>query len=946
MLRKILQTFTGEKKYFSLVILLIFIIFLLAVISPYLINKVKNNWNGRLPQTIVEIENSSIKHFRGSEDQLFTKEIHLKNYLRDNLESQNFSFRSLIRLINDKEFESFSVEVIAPNGRLIAWNKKLAVPTENVFPLSFPLGEDFFYDGNLTTYLCIIDSLHIESDNFYIILSIPVEKHFILQNQYYSTISLIKELSDKFMTEFKIDYTPISEGTKDGKYFSYELLNRKNDKIAELTFAKPLPGVVVKNIQDGVSQFQSILAVIGFIFLTLGFRSDFRKIKFKSIRLAIILILCITTRILFYIINFPSGILEGPVKDPSYFSSAFAGGIVRSPIEFLITASLLIVFCLQIFRYLVEYLKSIKEIKLNGKLVVVILCIIIILLLVTIRGLNAAIRSIIFDSTLRYFKEPNLIPDLPSLLMNLNLLLVGTAILFLLLCYVLFFIVCIPQGKRKLKYFFYSYLITQVCGIGYILIQAEPLVTPFLSFLIITIVFVLAYYIYFAKTSSVYNYLFVAVAGSLISISLLIHFNQELEKDSLKTTALEINRPNDNLLSFILTETLVSSAKNNEVIKALQMKKSNYYALAFELWSKSTFQKESINSSVSILNKDQKELGSFKAGNINLTESYSYGISNLTTGNPLIFQKNDESQNRKVFSGIIPVIYDGKLLGYITANVEKDNESFGTSEIPDFLESRENVINSVIEPSQITVFQFEDNKLINVVGDIYPSRDQVEPILNAKFNSDNENWAKLTLNDEEYITYLLKENSNSPKITAVLLKVKDLSWNLFNFFKIFILHSIFILLVFSVILFYQLKNIRYSFRVQLLIAFLFISLLPLFILAIYNRQIVAKRSNESITSELHERADYIERYLQGQNKTDAENLLGKFEEAGYELGITFSVYDESDELYSSKEQYYYSGIFSRKLNPKIYYYLNHKNIFDLEPGLKLRGSIHVGFCNI
>ena len=923
MLRKLLKSFSGEKKYFSIVILIIFIIFLSAIISPYLISRIKRNWNDKLPRAVADIENSSFQHFKQSENVLFTKEAHLKSYIRENLEPQNFSYRSLIRLINDKEFENFSVEVIAPNGRLIAWNKKLAISAENVFPLAFPLGEDFFYNGNLTSYLCIIDSLHIESDNFYAILAIPVEKHYMLQNQYYSSVSLTKELSDKFMTDFKIDYKPLSESSKDGRYFSYELLNRKNNKIAEITFAKPLPDVLVKSMQEVLSQFQSILAALGIVFLTLGFRSDFRKIKLKPVRLVIILIFCATIRVLFYIINFPSGILEGSIKDPSYFSSAFAGGIVKSPIEFFVTALFLVVFCLYIYRYLIDVLKKIREIILTPKVIVVLFGVFIFLLLVTIRGLNAAIRSIIFDSTLRYFKEPNLIPDLPSLLMSLNLLFVGTAISLLLVCYTLLFTSCIPKGKLNLRYFFYSYLITQLCGIIYIVVQTEPLVTPFLSLLIITIVFTIAYYIYYLKLTSIYNYIFIAIAGSLISISLLIHFNQELEKDSLKTTALEINRPNDNLLSFILTETLVSSSKNNATIEALISKSTNYYALAFELWSKSPFQKESLNSEVSILSNDQRLLGSFRAGNIMSKENYSFGISNLTISKPLIFQKNDENLNRKIISGIIPVIYNGQLLGYIAATLEKDNQSLGTSDIPDFLESGENLTNSVIEPNQLTVFQFVDNKLNNVVGNIYPSRDQLEPITNAKFNNDNESWTKLTLNGEEYVTYLVRDNSDVPKLTAVLLKVKDISWNLFNFFKIFILHSIFIVLVLSVILFYQANNLKYSFRVQLLIAFLIISLLPILLLAIYNRQIVAKRGSESITSELHERADYVERYIKGKEYVNNENLLSKFEEAGSELGITFSVYDESDVLYSSKAQYYNSGIFSKKLNPKIYYYLNY-----------------------
>jgi len=94
-------------------------------------------------------------------------------------------------------------------------------------------------------------------------------------------------------------------------------------------------------------------------------------------------------------------------------------------------------------------------------------------------------------------------------------------------------------------------------------------------------------------------------------------------------------------------------------------------------------------------------------------------------------------------------------------------------------------------------------------------------------------------------------------------------------------------------------------------------------LAIYNRQIVSSRGQEAIANELHEKIDYIERSINAHNNRDDENLQQKFELAGSGLGITFSVYDESDLIYSSKQQYYYSGIFSKKLDPKIFYYLNY-----------------------
>src|ERR1035437_1145844 len=628
MSKKIFQHFTGEKKYFSLVVLIILLLILSAIISPILIDRTKNNWNTDLPSLVVHIENSSMSLFRSKENDLLIKSIHLKNYIRENLEPQNFSYRSLVKLVNDKEFENFSTEVIAPNGRLIAWNKKVALPPENVFPLSSSLGEDFFYIGDLITYLSVIDSLRIDNDNFYTILSIPVEKHYTLQNQYFITTSLIKEFSEKFLTEFNIDYTPFSVGTKDGRLFSYELLNRKNNKIGEVTFAKPTPDIATKNIQDELSKFQSLLTAIAIIFLTLGFRGDFKKIRFNSLRLFIIIIYSILIRVLFYLINFPSNILEGPIKDPSYFSSAFGSGIVKSPIEFFITSVLLLWLCLEIFKYIIYYVKSGSKSKLNNKIISVLLVLFIIILLATIKGLSSSVKSIIFDSTLRYFKEPNLIPDIPSLMMNLILLILGTSIISLMVGYLLLFVSCLSNGSKKLQNILYVFLLI----------------------FIISLVFILGYYTYYNKLNLVYIFLSVAIAGSLISISLLIHFNQALEKESLKTTALEINRSNDNLLRFMITETLMNSSKKDEVIEALLRKKSNYSSLAFKIWSESTLQKECINSSISILNKTQKELASFRVGDIISNESYSYGILNLTTGNPLIFEKNDEERNLKIIS--------------------------------------------------------------------------------------------------------------------------------------------------------------------------------------------------------------------------------------------------------------------------------------------------------
>ena len=49
-----------------------------------------------------------------------------------------------------------------------------------------------------------------------------------------------------------------------------------------------------------------------------------------------------------------------------------------------------------------------------------------------LRGLSAAIKSVIFDSTIRYFKDPTPVPDADILFMNLNVLMLGLAIILVM----------------------------------------------------------------------------------------------------------------------------------------------------------------------------------------------------------------------------------------------------------------------------------------------------------------------------------------------------------------------------------------------------------------------------------------------------------------------------------------------------------------------------------
>ena len=166
----------------------------------------------------------------------------------------------------------------------------------------------------------------------------------------------------------------------------------------------------------------------------------------------------------------------------------------------------------------------------------------------------------------------------------------------------------------------------------------------------------------------------------------------------------------------------------------------------------------------------------------------------MIKNDPVIFESKDFNKtNKKTITGIAPVTIQNEKIGYISVSVLWDAGFPGFTAHLNLLRSKGNALNSVLDFSQFKIFEFSDSKLTNVYGDIYPSRDQILPIINSDFSKNDDIWLTLNLNEEKYLTYALKHESDGKmNITSVSLLDKKFSWNLFNFFKLFIVQIIFI----------------------------------------------------------------------------------------------------------------------------------------------------------
>jgi signal transduction histidine kinase len=925
MLKRLTEKFKGDRKYFSIVFFIFVILAISGLVTESVINRNKENWDSVLVEKISRLQESIKKDFDVKQNKIFETLNIVRQDLRSSLKPENESYKELVKLINDETFNDYSIEVFAPNGKLIAWNETIAVNQEELFPLSFPLGETYFLSNDLRTYLSIIDTADLQSDIFYIAISTPIEDHLNLNNQFASNISFIKETSIKYQIDLAIDYSPYNERTKDGRKFSFELQNLKENKIGLITFQKPLLSNSVNQIKETSSKIQSLLVVIGLIFVGFGLNTDFRKLNSYLFRFILILIYLVILRALIFVFGFPTNFVNGALSDSSYFSSPFGWGIVKSPIEFLTTILFIVLIAIQFFRYTRKYLFNEHKRKINfaGIIAALFLSIIIFLL---IRAISASIKSVIFDSTIRYFKEPNILPDVPALVMNLNILLLSFAIILAIIGVInlvfKFFNVVSDSSQRLI--IILAALVIITINLAAFYLNKEPLITPFILAIIIALLSVLYYQIIFRNRFSIYNYLYVLLIGSIISISLLNYFNTKLERDSLKTTTWEINRADVNLLSFMIDETLRNVKNQEKIVDVFGDKYTNFDALAFKLWSKSAMQRESLNSGLRFYDKDKKVLGEYTVGIDPDDEIFKYISPDDYI--EVIELKSDNENTANYYSGIIKLEERGITQGYISAFVSFDIKSIGALNFPDFIESNLTVLNRVIDVKKLKIFQFNDDKLTEVYGDIYPSRDQIKQILGAKLDSlYNDTWVKLKFDTENYESYILKTSVDDSDIyTTVAVEEKAFSWNLFNFFKIFIVHSLFIVIAFVLIIAGRIKKISLTFKSKLLFAFLIISIIPVVVLAFYNTKIVSERAKEGIFNELSQRADYVEKHLSSQlDRNKNRDIVTASKNVSSELGISFSLYASTDQVFNSQDIYNRIGLFNTKLNPQAHYHLNY-----------------------
>lgn len=545
-----------------------------------------------------------------------------------------------------------------------------------------------------------------------------------------------------------------------------------------------------------------------------------------------------------------------------------------------------------------------------------------IFILIIFRGYAASIRSFIFDSSIRYFKETTLLPDLPTAFMQINILLLSMCTFIFATALILFCFKAVGFGRGKShRSVVYLFVVMQMLGVLYDVTQNQPQGTPVIRILLIFSIFFLALFVKRKERVGVSLITLSLIFSSVFSIALMNHYNSSMERKSLKITAQEITRSSEGLMFNLLTVTLSHSLNDNEAQKIFTSERVNYNSEAFKLWSKSGLSKEAISSNINIIDTNKTLLGSF---GYKFTENFIWDWNNENEQLKTIktFSTELEDGTGRLLRGIAPVEKAGKVIGYIEVSVLKDLNSLGFEDEPMFLATNKAYYNTAVNLKKLKIFEFHNNELINYYTDLILSKEETDAILNTEFTKYNDAWLSIPLNKEQNVVYVKRNTQDDmQRIIAVALGEKDLSWNLFDFFKVFFVHSLYILgiiIVYLLLSYREILKINFGFRAQLFTAFIIISVIPLMLLAFYFRALTEDKNRSAVFYKLGKRADQVEQYLADYTNGNTGSTYTLYDKAAKDLQIDFSVYKGNNLIYSSKGEYYDIGLLPIIMEPVVY----------------------------
>ena len=778
-----------------------------------------------------------------------------------------------------------------------------------------------------------------------VVVSRPLEMSYPVSNRFVSRQSLADDLLQEsgIFVRFSLDVA--RRDTAGETAFAVPLIDNNKNFVCYALLPVPTVTTEIQRSDRFFETAKSIFGAATFVFVGLLLFALVRSDRWKRQQGLAAIVLLWGLRIAWKLIGFPGLFVGGFLFDPAIHASPFPLGLASSLGELVLSSAAVLVTFLIHFAETVRWWRSSSKGAspsapwrvIGGYALAVLLPL---LFQLVVRGYGAAMRSFVFDSSIRYQDPMSMMPNVPMVVMHVSVFMLTLA---LLVAWAIVFMVV----YRKLWSVRKDASISPMHGLGvlvlslvtyglYLLADDTPQLPWYLPILIYGTGFglMMAWDIRERKERTwarrpLVGAAVLFAATFLISLSALDAKIHEKERERVQVLAEELLRPVDTWLSLVVSESLRSCvASASEQLTGGLADSTASVDIAFGLWAQTLISKEGFNSAVVAYNDFGKEISRFSVG---LT---SYEQMELLSQ---VFHKEEETLlvvDRKVADGAT------KYYGEWGSVLDERGQHLGTIAV-------------IISASQRTLFRGDAPEQLRS-----SSRDRFEDVANRTLVSDYRSGILWTTNDpllfkgarlESLIERALqdstarfvwtgqevegratdvlyvRDDSDKTRVLALRIAPMDLRWHLFYLVKTMVVYLFFLALVAGVVVARRRAGgaaLRFGFREKLLTSFAILSVLPLILMAYYNRELAIERLDQNITRRLSQDLDIVQQRFAStivEDQDFSEGVNNDFCEAvASDLGVDFSVYAGPMLKASSRPELYRASILDSRLTGSAY----------------------------
>ena len=862
--------------------------------------------------------------------------------LRDTLPAPSSTlFGSLIAHSNP----DISVEVYDRSKRLIGWAGDRGPELDR--NLLTTRAVSYVLEGPIYSYLIVCvpivgqrDTMGFVAGKRLLDVNYPINNRFINNSAFTSTFASRLDFAPR------LDFTSSPVLKRDEHLFSVSLKGLDGVVLGLAYAERPDLSARVEDLHDLVRRVLNLILLAGAV---ISFAMLYRwKGLGDAASLVVLPASILILRYLLIWINFPAGFIRSNIFEPLLYASPFGSGIAKSIGDLCISSAFLLWTVLVIASSLLKSRQILGEVSTPAKRFLAILTVPLLAagVCVFIRGFAALIHSAVFDSNLEYNDPTFVLPPVELGVMLVSLLFAAMSLVIgaggaIALAGRLLESLGSWGGKRYLPRLI-AIAVVFLAGILFGALQENGLVTQGerLVYLIgLSIVAVALEWGLSRKPVLWSPQLLVvfAAAGILALVPILDRVIHALDRNRVELLASEIAKPADAWLSLIANQAL-DELSGPDVGQMLAYGDSDdVEKLAFTKWAKSILSREGYNCSVTYVDRRGEVVSDFHIG-IPPHPKRAHRMESMPAARTVhVEERRIEGTMVKWYTAAVPIVSDsGGLLGHLRIELSGGKLSMLRGEAPEFLRSQSRQ-GFERRNRSLTLSEYFQGKLVATTGENNP----LERPLPAEVSPPAASgvWLDEAIDGARYESYYLREQTGSrgDAWLALSMPALDVRWHIYSYLRYVLFYALLGAAGFAIALVARVirgERFAASFRSKLFAAFLIVSLLPVVILAYYNRQYAAERISELTIKWLSNQTSVVAAEIQRQLGISLPVVLSQLtdercSEIAGDLNTDFIVYLGTSQQASSKPEMFMAELLDRHLSAESYrnIILDKKNFF-------------------